>query len=79
MTHELWASLNQRMVEFLDSVTLQKLVDEQLAKGVQIEDKPIAPISTTPVVKPIRVNAPTPCSRWATLSPNPDSLCEARP
>ena len=41
MTHELWASLNQRMVEFLDSVTLQKLVDEQLAKGVQIEDKPI--------------------------------------
>jgi Rrf2 family iron-sulfur cluster assembly transcriptional regulator len=41
MTHELWASLNQRMVEFLDSVTLQKLVDEQLAKGVQIEDKPM--------------------------------------
>ena len=35
MTHELWASLNQRMVEFLDSVTLQKLVDEQLAKGVE--------------------------------------------
>ena len=34
MTHELWAALNQRMVEFLDSVTLQKLVDEQLAKGV---------------------------------------------
>ena len=60
MTHELWASLNQRMVEFLDSVTLQKLVDEQLAKGVQIEDKPIVrrAISTTPVVKPIRVNAP---------------------
>jgi Rrf2 family iron-sulfur cluster assembly transcriptional regulator len=41
MTHDLWASLNQRMVEFLDSVTLQKLVDEQLAKGVQIEDKPM--------------------------------------
>lgn len=60
MTHELWASLNQRMVEFLDSVTLQKLVDEQLAKGVQIEDKPVVrrAISTTPVVKPIRVNAP---------------------
>lgn len=60
MTHELWASLNQRMVEFLDSVTLQKLVEEQLAKGVQIEDKPIVrrAISTTPVVKPIRVNAP---------------------
>ena len=60
MTHELWSALNQRMVEFLDSVTLQKLVDEQLAKGVQIEDKPVVrrAISTTPVVKPIRVNAP---------------------
>ena len=48
------------MVEFLDSVTLQKRVDEQLATGVQIEDKPVArrAISTTPVVKPIRVNAP---------------------
>jgi hypothetical protein len=34
MTHDLWASLNAKMVEFLDSVSLQKLVDEQLAKGV---------------------------------------------
>ena len=60
MTHELWSSLNQRMVEFLDSVSLQKLVDEQLAKGVQIEDKPSPKraISSQPVVKPIRVNAP---------------------
>ena len=61
MTHELWASLNQRMVEFLDSVTLQKLVDEQLAKGVEIEDNKPAirrAISSAPVVKPIRVNAP---------------------
>ncbi len=60
MTHELWAALNQRMVEFLDSVTLQKLVDVQLAKGVQIEDKPATKraISSAPVVKPIRVNAP---------------------
>jgi len=56
----LWASLNQRMVEFLDSVTLQKLVDEQLAKGVEIENKPAIrrAISSAPVVKPIRVNAP---------------------
>ena len=48
-----------------------KLVDEQLAKGVQIEDKPIVrrAISTTPVVKPIRVNAPElPCSRWGTFA-----------
>jgi Rrf2 family iron-sulfur cluster assembly transcriptional regulator len=60
MTHELWASLNQRMVEFLDSVTLQKLVDDQLAKGVEVENKPMLKraISPMPVVKPIRVNAP---------------------
>jgi Rrf2 family iron-sulfur cluster assembly transcriptional regulator len=60
MTHELWSQLNQRMVEFLDSVTLQKLVDDQLAKGIQIEDKPAVKraISPQPVVKPIRVNAP---------------------
>ena len=60
MTHDLWAALNTRMVEFLDSVTLQKLVDEQLAKGVQIEDRPAVrrAISTTPVIKPIRINAP---------------------
>lgn len=60
MTHDLWASLNQRMVEFLASVTLQKLVDEQLAKGVQVEEKPTLKraISSLPVVKPIRINAP---------------------
>ena len=60
MTHELWSALNQRMVEFLDSITLQKLVDDQLAKGIQIEDKPTPKraISSAPVVKPIRVNAP---------------------
>src|SRR3954462_15956001 len=37
MTHELWEPVNTHMVELLESVTLQKLVDEQLAKGVQIE------------------------------------------
>ena len=60
MTHELWTSLNQRMVEFLDSVSLQKLVDDQLAKGIEIENKPSMrkAISAMPVSKPIHVNAP---------------------
>jgi Rrf2 family iron-sulfur cluster assembly transcriptional regulator len=60
MTHELWSSLNERMVEFLDSVTLQKLVDDQMAKGIQIEEKPNVKraISSAPVLKPVRVNAP---------------------
>lgn len=29
LTHDLWASLNQHMVEYLDSVTLQDLVNQQ--------------------------------------------------
>jgi Rrf2 family iron-sulfur cluster assembly transcriptional regulator len=60
MTHELWSALNARMVEFLDSVTLQKLVEEQLAKGLMVEDKPSMKraISALPVVKPVRVNTP---------------------
>ena len=60
MTHDLWASLNTRMVEFLSSITLQKLVDDQLAKGLQVEEKPSLKraISAMPVSKPIRINAP---------------------
>ena len=60
MTHELWTSLNQRMVDFLDSVSLQKLVDDQLAKGIEIKNKPSMrkAISAMPVAKPIHVNAP---------------------
>ncbi|MFM2274544.1 MAG: hypothetical protein RL211_416 [Pseudomonadota bacterium] len=60
MTHDLWASLNERMVEFLNSVTLQNLVDDQLAKGLQVKDSPSVKraISAMPGVKPIRVNAP---------------------
>ena len=60
MTHDLWAALNNRMVEFLDSVTLQKMVDDQLANGVTVDPKPALKraISDMPVVKPIRINAP---------------------
>ena len=60
MTHDLWTALNAKMVEFLESVTLQQLVDEQLASGVQVEAKPMVKraISAEPVIKPIQVNAP---------------------
>ena len=60
MTHDLWDSLNVKMVEFLDSVSLQKLVDDQLAKGFQMEEKPSLKraISSLPVITPMRVNAP---------------------
>ena len=60
MTHDLWSALNNRMVEFLDAITLQRLVDEQLAKGLHVEEKPSLKraISAMPVSQPIRVNAP---------------------
>jgi Rrf2 family iron-sulfur cluster assembly transcriptional regulator len=60
MTHELWASLNVKMLEFLDSISLQKLVDDQLAKGFEMEERPNLKraISSMPVMKPMRVNAP---------------------
>lgn len=59
ITHELWTSLNAKMIEYLDSVSLRKLVEDQLAKGVTIEEAPIKrAISSQPVVKPIRVTAP---------------------
>ena len=59
MTHDLWASLNTKMIEYLDSISLKKLVDEQTAKGVTIDDAPLRrAISTVPVVKPIKITAP---------------------
>jgi len=60
MTHDLWASLNVHMVEFLSSVTLQKLVDDQLAKGLQVENKSGVKraILAMPISQPIRINAP---------------------
>jgi Rrf2 family iron-sulfur cluster assembly transcriptional regulator len=59
MTHDLWASLNQKMIEYLDSISLERLVADQIARGVSIEETPIKrAISSAPVVKPIKVTAP---------------------
>ena len=59
MTHDLWASLNTKMIDYLSSISLKKLADEQLAKGVAIDESPIKRgISTQPVVKPIKITAP---------------------
>jgi Rrf2 family transcriptional regulator, iron-sulfur cluster assembly transcription factor len=60
MTHDLWASLNNKMVEYLNSVSLKNLVDEQLVKGVPVDTgTPMKrAISNIPVVKPIKITAP---------------------
>lgn len=39
MTHDLWAALNSRMLEFLRSVHLQKLVDDHLQRLAKVQAK----------------------------------------
>lgn len=59
MTHDLWTSLNSKMIDYLSSISLRKLVEEQLAKGVSVVEQPIKrAISLQPVVKPIKITAP---------------------
>jgi Rrf2 family iron-sulfur cluster assembly transcriptional regulator len=38
MTHDLWANLNAKMVDYLDSVSLQDLVNQQKQK---VQEKPV--------------------------------------
>jgi len=60
MTQDLWSSLGDRMASFLSSVNLQTLVDEQIAKGVEIE-RPVPAktgVQPRPTVRPMKVNAP---------------------
>ncbi len=42
MTHELWATLNKRMIDHLDSVSLQDLVDQQRARDQKAPAKQIS-------------------------------------
>ena len=60
MTHDLWTSLNAKMVEYLNSVTLHKLVTDQAGKGIESDLKPVIKrgVSPMPISRPISVNAP---------------------
>jgi Rrf2 family iron-sulfur cluster assembly transcriptional regulator len=52
LTHDLWAALNERIFDYLESVTLRHLVDNQKAKesGVaQVHDMRAAPGKRVPV------------------------------
>ena len=64
MTHDLWATLNEKMVEYLDSVTLKDLVDQQRARMAQQQGptvtvvqqgRPVAVVQPAAVVKPAAV------------------------
>ena len=60
MAQDLWDSMNAKVLDFMQSVTLRSLVLEQLAKGVKIEQKP-APnrgVFKKPGSNLLHVNAP---------------------
>jgi Rrf2 family iron-sulfur cluster assembly transcriptional regulator len=60
MTQDLWDSMDAKVFDFMQSVTLRSLVLEQLAKGVKVQQKP-APnrgVFKRTSSRTIRVNAP---------------------
>jgi len=57
MTHELWESLNQHMFKFLDAITLDKLVTEQIDNGWTLDGKGTG-VTKTVVAKPMKLKAP---------------------
>lgn len=65
-TEALWASAKHHVMEFLGSVTLQSLVDDQLAKGVRVDDAPVR--KKEPALRPSaslrHVNAPNSVFAW---------------
>ena len=60
MTQDLWDSLNSRMVDYMKSISLRSLVLQQLAKGVQIEEKtaPNRGVFKKPKMDALRANVP---------------------
>ncbi|CAM3710008.1 Fe-S cluster assembly transcription factor [Polynucleobacter antarcticus] len=38
MTHDLWTNLNSKMVEYLNSVSLRDLVQQQAGRGIVLQD-----------------------------------------
>ncbi len=57
MTHDLWESLNQHMFTFLDGITLDKLVKEQIENGWTMDGKN-ASAARKVVAKPMKLSAP---------------------
>jgi Rrf2 family iron-sulfur cluster assembly transcriptional regulator len=62
MTHELWSTLNRKMVDYLDSVSLQDLVDQQRVRQLQEAN------SADQACKAVRVD------RRGQSAPNPLSM-----
>ncbi|MBC7445272.1 MAG: Rrf2 family transcriptional regulator [Polaromonas sp.] len=59
MTQELWAALNVRMVEHMQSISLRHLASEQRAKGVKVEPRAAKRgVYAAPKAKPVFSSAP---------------------
>jgi Rrf2 family iron-sulfur cluster assembly transcriptional regulator len=52
MTGDLWSSFNARVMDYLQSVTLQDLVTQQLEKGVVAEEPPPSAVAPRPLLSP---------------------------
>jgi Rrf2 family iron-sulfur cluster assembly transcriptional regulator len=61
MSSELWASLNEKMLAHLQSISLRQLVSEQRAKGVTVEPAPSVVkrgVFAKPKSPPVKMNVP---------------------
>lgn len=59
LTQELWDTLNARMIEHMQSISLRQLADEQRARGVKMEVRPVKRgVYATPKPKPVQTTAP---------------------
>lgn len=60
MSQDLWDNLNSKMLDYLKSVSLRSLVLQQLAKGVQVEEKvqPNRGVFKKPKHEAVRSNVP---------------------
>lgn len=59
LSRELWQRLNAVVLTHMGTITLRTLVDEQTAKGVSIEARPVRrPVASPVATKPVRTTAP---------------------
>ena len=59
LSRDLWQRLNTVVLNHMGTITLRTLVDEQTAKGVCVEARPVRRAAVSPVAtKPVRTSAP---------------------
>jgi Rrf2 family transcriptional regulator, iron-sulfur cluster assembly transcription factor len=71
LTRDLWAALNDRMTAHMRGISLKKLVDEQVAKGTPIDDRPARTrpaIMARPKTPPVRADVPNSVFALGTLA-----------